>query len=264
MPVGDRRRAGGLQLRHLLDLHDADAAGAVDPQTGVVTVIGNLDVRLDGGLKNGFALFDRDLAAVDRQRDGVHKPNNHNADRHPLHNGSPSASNLGIPAPIDLKWSSRRPTSPSKGGPMDALRSRQSFRIAPVMEWLLAAALLVVSHRGRCLRRARGPRHAPAALERTGRPHAVGERSGRCASARRLGSGAAIPRRQGGPRRRQRGRGRDDARTMRPRSAGRRSIEGVCGERLTRFYEYAGARFILVFEPFERNGEVRIAAIYLP
>jgi len=35
------------------------------------------------------------------------------------------------------------------------------------------------------------------------------------------------------------------------------------GERLTRFYDYAGARFVLVFEPFERKGEPRIAAIYL-
>ncbi len=36
------------------------------------------------------------------------------------------------------------------------------------------------------------------------------------------------------------------------------------GERLTRFYEYAGTRFVLVFEPFERDAEARIAAIYLP
>jgi hypothetical protein len=35
------------------------------------------------------------------------------------------------------------------------------------------------------------------------------------------------------------------------------------GQRLTRFYQYAGARFVLVFEPFEKNGEQRIAAIYL-
>jgi hypothetical protein len=35
------------------------------------------------------------------------------------------------------------------------------------------------------------------------------------------------------------------------------------GKRLTRFYEYAGTRFVLVFEPFESNGEPRIAAIYL-
>ena len=29
------------------------------------------------------------------------------------------------------------------------------------------------------------------------------------------------------------------------------------GERLTRFYEYAGARFVLVFEPFEAEGRSR-------
>ena len=46
---------------------------------------------------------------------------------------------------------------------------------------------------------------------------------------------------------------------------GRQEIDrGTLGERLTRFYEYAGSKFILVFEPFERNGEVRVAAIYLP
>jgi hypothetical protein len=46
--------------------------------------------------------------------------------------------------------------------------------------------------------------------------------------------------------------------------AGLQSIErAVYGERLTRFYEHAGVQFVLVFEPFERNGEPRIAAIYL-
>jgi hypothetical protein len=35
------------------------------------------------------------------------------------------------------------------------------------------------------------------------------------------------------------------------------------GERLTRFYEHAGSRFVLVFEPFEQNGEPKVAAIYL-
>ena len=46
---------------------------------------------------------------------------------------------------------------------------------------------------------------------------------------------------------------------------GRQDVDrGAYGERLTRFYEYSGARFILVFEPFERNGEVRVAGIYLP
>ena len=35
------------------------------------------------------------------------------------------------------------------------------------------------------------------------------------------------------------------------------------GERLTRLYEYAGSRFVLVFEPFQRDAEPRVAAIYL-
>jgi len=38
---------------------------------------------------------------------------------------------------------------------------------------------------------------------------------------------------------------------------------GAVGERLTRFYEIQGTRFLLVFEPFERSGELRVAAIYL-
>ena len=46
--------------------------------------------------------------------------------------------------------------------------------------------------------------------------------------------------------------------------SGRQEIDrGSLGERLTRFYELAGTRFILVFEPFERGGEFRVAAIYL-
>ena len=35
------------------------------------------------------------------------------------------------------------------------------------------------------------------------------------------------------------------------------------GERLTRFYEHQGTRFVLVFEPFEPHGEPKVAAIYL-
>jgi hypothetical protein len=38
---------------------------------------------------------------------------------------------------------------------------------------------------------------------------------------------------------------------------------GALGERLTRFYEHNGTRFVLVFEPFERNGALRVAGIYL-
>lgn len=39
--------------------------------------------------------------------------------------------------------------------------------------------------------------------------------------------------------------------------------KGALGERLTRFYEHNGTRFVLVFEPFERNGDLRVAGIYL-
>jgi hypothetical protein len=35
------------------------------------------------------------------------------------------------------------------------------------------------------------------------------------------------------------------------------------GDRLTRFYESGGTRFVLVFEPFEAGGEPKVAAIYL-
>jgi hypothetical protein len=38
---------------------------------------------------------------------------------------------------------------------------------------------------------------------------------------------------------------------------------GALGERLTRFYDHGGTRFVLVFEPFERNGPLRVAGIYL-
>jgi hypothetical protein len=47
--------------------------------------------------------------------------------------------------------------------------------------------------------------------------------------------------------------------------SGRQEIDrGRVGERLTRFYEYSGAEFILVFEPLVQNGEAKLAAIYVP
>ena len=39
--------------------------------------------------------------------------------------------------------------------------------------------------------------------------------------------------------------------------------QGRTGTRLTRGYEYGRIRFTIVFEPFERNGEFRIAGIYV-
>jgi hypothetical protein len=145
---------------------------------------------------------------------------------------------------------------------MDALRSRRSIRIAPVMEWLLAAGLLscVIAAAALMLRELRAaplpPLSAPVARMlsssvpavipplavsvpalpfQDGKEVRVGDSVAAVASA--LGRSAEV---------------------------GRQEVDrGGLGERLTRFYEYGGARFILVFEPFERNGEIRLAAIYL-
>lgn len=55
------------------------------------------------------------------------------------------------------------------------------------------------------------------------------------------------------------------ARLGRAAELGRQEIDhGTLGDRLTRFYEYGGFRFIVVFEPFERGGDYRVAGIYLP
>jgi hypothetical protein len=54
------------------------------------------------------------------------------------------------------------------------------------------------------------------------------------------------------------------ARLGRQAEAGAQAVERAPnGERLTRFYEHAGSRFVLVFEPFERDAEPKVAAIYL-
>ena len=47
-----------------------------DPSTleaGVIAVVGNRDAGFDGRLQDGLALGDRDLLAVDGQRDRIHK-----------------------------------------------------------------------------------------------------------------------------------------------------------------------------------------------
>lgn len=38
---------------------------------------------------------------------------------------------------------------------------------------------------------------------------------------------------------------------------------GPIGDRVTRLYEHAGTRFLLVLEPFEAKGQLRVAGIYL-
>jgi hypothetical protein len=145
---------------------------------------------------------------------------------------------------------------------MDAIRVRPRFTLAPVFEWVVAALFLVatVAVGSMILRELRPtPTGSPTPVARPvvasipaavparavsvpvlpfldGKEVRVGETVS--AVAERLGRAAEV---------------------------GRQEVDrGSLGERLTRFYEYAGSRFILVFEPFERNGEVRVAAIYLP
>ena len=147
---------------------------------------------------------------------------------------------------------------------MDALRVRSRLRLAPILEWFVAASFLfatfaVGSMILNGLRPAAAPARATAPTARTlvasipasvpvravsvpvlpfidGKEVRVGETVS--AVAARLGRSA---------------------------ESGKQEVDrGKFGERMTRFYEYAGSRFILVFEPFELNGEARVAGIYIP
>ena len=146
---------------------------------------------------------------------------------------------------------------------MDALRSRQTFRIAPAMEWLVAAALLALLSA------------VAAMLVREVRAIPLPPRVALVARALSTSVPPAVPSRavsvpmlpfQDGKEVKVGDSVSSVAATLgRAAEVGRQEVDrGTLGERLTRFYDYGGARFILVFEPFERNGEVRLAAIYLP
>lgn len=146
---------------------------------------------------------------------------------------------------------------------MDAIRSHGGYRLGPVVEWLIAAAFLcatvaVGSLIVQALRTpGQAPRQAPSTRPLvTGVPPAVPARAVSVpvlpfvdGKEIRVGETASVV----------------AERLGRAAESGRQEVDrGSLGERLTRFYEYAGSRFILVFEPFERNGEPRVAGIYLP
>ena len=146
---------------------------------------------------------------------------------------------------------------------MDAVRVPGRFRIAPLVEWLIAASFLLatIGVASLVVRELRGPSRiqpsAPAARPLVASiPPSVPARAVSVpvlpfldGKEIRVGETAAAI-----------------ATTLgRAAESGRQEVDrGTLGERLTRFYEYAGSKFILVFEPFERNGEARLAAIYLP
>ena len=146
---------------------------------------------------------------------------------------------------------------------MDALRVRPRFRLAPVFEWVVAALFLIATLAvGSMILRELSPsRPVPGAVP-AARPLVASIPS---AVPQRAVSVPLLPFLDGKEIRIGESVSAVAARLGRAAESGRQEIDrGSLGERLTRFYEYAGSRFILVFEPFERNGEARVAAIYLP
>lgn len=146
---------------------------------------------------------------------------------------------------------------------MDALRSRRRFRIPPAVEWLIAAGFLVSLAAGgtlvvRQLRaESRAPDPGPVVKPFTTTvPPSVPARAV---------SVPMLPFQDGKEVRVGDSLTAVAAALGRSAESGRQEIDrGRFGERLTRFYEYGGARFILVFEPFEAQSDARLAAIYLP
>jgi hypothetical protein len=146
---------------------------------------------------------------------------------------------------------------------MDALRLRPRFRLAPVFEWLVAAIFLFATvYVGSMLFRELRPLPTTNVQAAAARPIVA---SVPPAVPARAVSVPVLPFLDGKEIRVGETVSAVAARLGRAAESGRQEVDrGSLGERLTRFYEYSGSRFILVFEPFERNGEARVAAIYLP
>jgi hypothetical protein len=147
---------------------------------------------------------------------------------------------------------------------MDAVKSPGGFRVHPLVEWLIAAAFLVgiLAVGSLVLRELSAPSRVRAALPPVAAPDVA---SIPPAVPSRAVSVPVLPLQDGKEVRVGQTAGMVAASLGRSAESGRQEVDGgTLGERLTRFYEYAGTQFILVFEPFERNGEPRVAAIYLP
>lgn len=143
---------------------------------------------------------------------------------------------------------------------MDALRIRPAF--GPIVEWLIAAAFLcaTVAVGSLIVQELRSP--APVRAAQPARPLVT---SIPASIPARAVSVPVLPFLDGREVRVGETAAAVAARLGRAAEIGRQEVDrGSLGERLTRFYEYGGSRFIIVFEPFERNGEARVAAIYLP
>jgi hypothetical protein len=145
---------------------------------------------------------------------------------------------------------------------MDALRAR--LRFAPVLEWLVAAVFLFATFAvGSMIFSGLRPAATPAARAIPS-ARALIASSPSSVPARAV-SVPVLPFIDGKEVRVGETISAIAARLGRAAEVGRQELDrGTFGERMTRFYDYAGSRFILVFEPFELNGEARIAGIYLP
>ena len=142
---------------------------------------------------------------------------------------------------------------------MDAVR----LRLAPVVEWLVAAAFLcgTIAVGSLVVRELRAPVPLDAS---TPAARAVVSSIPASVPARAV-SVPVLPFLDGKEIRVGETAAAIASRLGRSAEVGRQEVDrGTLGERLTRFYEYAGTKFILVFEAFEQNGEARVAAIYLP
>ena len=146
---------------------------------------------------------------------------------------------------------------------MDAVRVSGRLRIAPLVEWIIAAAFLLatVAVASLVVRELRGPNRILAEVP-AARPHVS---SLPASVPPRAVSVPMLPFIDGKEIRVGQTAATVAANLGRAAESGRQQLDkGTLGERLTRFYEYAGSKFIVVFEPFERGGEPRVAAIYLP
>ncbi len=146
---------------------------------------------------------------------------------------------------------------------MDAIRVRSRLRLAPVLEWFVAALFLFATFAvGSMILTGLRPSAAPARAVPTARPLVA---SIPAAVPARAVSVPVLPFIDGKEVRVGETVSAVASRLGRAAEIGRQEVDrGKFGDRLTRFYEYAGSRFVLVFEPFELNGEARVAGIYLP
>lgn len=150
---------------------------------------------------------------------------------------------------------------------MDALGVSPRFRLGPVLEWLVAAVFLLATFGvGSLIFRELRPAAAPG-LEAN--ISAAAARPAVPSTPAAVPAGAVavplLPFVDGKEVRVGETVGAVAARLGRSAEVGRQELDrGSFGERWTRFYEYAGSKFILVFEPLEPRGEPKVSAIYIP